>query len=331
MAVGRGRTLVLRALGLGDLLVAVPALRGLRRARPDDRVVLATPSALAPLARLSGAVDEVLPAAGLDAALGWTGRPPDLAVNLHGSGPQSTRLLLALRPRQLWTYAHADVSEVDGPEWTDGAHEADRWCRLLAAYGVAADPSDLDLAVPGWPSPAPGAVVLHPGAAYGSRRWPADRYAAVAAALRAAGHRVVVTGVRDERELAARVAALAGLPERDVLAGRTGVLDLAALVAAARLVVCGDTGVGHLATAFRTPSVLLFGPTPPAESGPPAGRDRHAVLWRGTGRGAPRQDRFADPPDPALLALDAPEVVAAATMVLDRTSARETTSAAAAP
>jgi ADP-heptose:LPS heptosyltransferase len=306
------RVLVLRALGLGDLLVAVPALRGLRRHRPGARLVLAAPEPLAPLAALTGAVDEVLPATGPD-RLGWSGPPPALAVNLHGAGPQSTRTLRALDPAELWAYAHPEVPEVTGPAWVAGEHEARRWCRLVGAYGAAADPADLRLAVPCRRSPAPGAVVVHPGAAYPSRRWPADRFAAVAAALRASGHRVVVTGSAAERELAAEVAARAGLPERDVLAGRTDVLSLAALVAAARLVVCGDTGVGHLATGYAVLSVLLFGPTPPTEWGPPPGADRHAVLWKGSGPG----EKFADRPDPALLAVEVPEVLEAVTMVLD--------------
>jgi len=313
VAVGGPSTLALRALGLGDLLVAVPALRGLRSARPGSRLVLAAPAALAPLAALTGAVDEVVPTAGPHVPPPVDARPA-LAVNLHGRGPQSHRVLLALRPAELWAYTHPAVPEVDGPEWTEGGHEAARWCRLLAAYGVAADPADLDLAVPSRPSPAPGAVVVHPGAAYGSRRWPADRYARVAAALRRAGHRVVVTGGGDERPLAVSVAARAGLDPDAVLAGRTDLAGLAGVVAGARLVVCGDTGVGHLATAYRTPSVLLFGPSPPERWGPPPDRAEHVVLWRATGPGEP----FADRPGPALLALRPADVLAAAAALLER-------------
>ena len=81
---------------------------------------------------------------------------------------------------------------------------------------------------------------------------------------------MVVTGSAAERPLATAVAVRAGLPPAAVLAGRTDLLGLAALVAGARLVVCGDTGLGHLATAYRTPSVLLFGPTPAEGWGPPA-------------------------------------------------------------
>jgi len=281
--------LVLRALGLGDLLTAVPALRALRRARPGDRVVLAAPAALAPLARLTGTVDAVLPQAGLDDGALRTDGPPALAVNLHGRGPESTALLRATRPRELWAFG-------SGPQWRDGEHEVDRWCRLLGHYGVAADPAELALPRPDRPSPVPGAVVVHPGASAGSRRWPVHRFAAVAAALAADGHRVVVTGGPSERELAAAVGAEVLTPD---------LLGLAALVADAALVVCGDTGVAHLATAYRTPSVLLFGPVPPVEWGPRSGP--HAVLWKG-GRGDPHGTE----PDPALLAVTVDEVLAAA-------------------
>jgi ADP-heptose:LPS heptosyltransferase len=283
--------LALRALGLGDLLTGVPALRALRRAFPADRVVLAAPPGLAPLARLTGAVDAVLPQPGLDRPLSTEDRP-SLAVNLHGRGPRSTDLLRATRPGALFAFGSGSQCL----QWTDGEHEVDRWCRLLAHYDVPADPTDLGLDRPALASPAPGAVVLHPGAAAGSRRWPVDRFAAVAAALRADGHRVVASCGPSERDLAAAVGAEVVAPD---------LVELAALVADAALVVCGDTGVGHLATAYGTPSVLLFGPTPPSEWGPRGGP--HTVLWTG-GRGDPHGDRS----DPGLLRIPVAAVIDAA-------------------
>lgn len=299
--------LVLRALGLGDLLVAVPALRGLRRHFPGHRIVLAAPPPLAPLARWSGAVDDVLPTA--DAAeLVWAGNErPAVAVNLHGAGPQSHRALDATRPlRRIGCRAPG----WDGPSWEEcgQGHERERWCTVLAGAGIAADPSDLLLerpALDGW-DVAP--LVIHPGARYGAKRWPPERFAALAAACERAGHLVVLTGSAAERPLARAVAAAAGLPPARVLAGRTDPVQLAELVARAAVVVSGDTGVAHLASALRTPSVVLFGPVPPQRWGPPADGP-HTVL---TDERLRRGDPFADDPDPALLAVTVADVLGAA-------------------
>lgn len=268
----RPRVLVLRALGLGDLLAGVPALRALRRAYPGHELVLATPADLAPVAAATGAVDRVLPAAepgrAVPRTLDWTGPPPDVAVDLHGNGPPSHRLLARLHPARLIAFAHPETPEVDGPPWYAEEHERERWCRLLRAYGIPADPADLRLPPPDAPSPAPGAVVLHPGAGAPSRRWPVDRYAAVAEALSARGHRVVVTGGADEADLVARLAKLADLPDTDVFGGGLPHDRLSALVTDAHAVVSGDTGIAHLAVAHATPSVTLFGPVPPSRWGP---------------------------------------------------------------
>jgi ADP-heptose:LPS heptosyltransferase len=305
----RPALLVLRPLGLGDLLTGLPAMRALGAAFPGHRRLLAAPPALAPLALHSGAVDALLPTRPLEplsaAAIGI-----DVAVDLHGRGPASQRVLVAARPRRLLAFANDEVPETAGlPAWRRDEHEVHRWCRMLAECGVPADPGRLELAPPAAPPPAVavGAVLVHPGAASAARRWPEERWAAVARAQRQRGHRVVLTGGAGEVAAARRVARMAGLPDGAVLAGRTGLLTLAATVAAARMVLCGDTGVGHLATALGTPSVLLFGPTPPAWWGPPPDRTRHRVLWAG---------RCGDPHgavcDPGLLRIGVEEVVAAA-------------------
>ena len=284
------RVVVLRALGLGDLLTAVPALRALRRAHPSARITLAAPAPLSGLALLTGAVDDVVdtaPLAPLDRSL----HAPDLAVNLHGRGPQSTALLRATSPQALLAYGVTST-------WRADEHEVVRWCRLLDEAGLPADPTDLALPRPPADPAVEGAVLVHPGAAQPSRRWPVDRWAAVVGGLRDRGAAVVLTGGPTERPRALEVAAGAGLPDSAVLAGRTDPLELAALVASARLLVSVDTGVAHLATAYGTSSVVLFGPTDPALWGPPADRPQHRVLWAGrTG------DNFAAHVDPGLLDL----------------------------
>lgn len=302
--------LVLRALGLGDLLTAVPALRGLRNAFPCDRVVLAAPEGLRDLVTLIDAVDELLPTAGLG-ALRWPDPPPRLAVNLHGSGPESIRDLLAVGADDLLTHRHPDFPELPGPQWDPDVHEVDRWCRLLEYAGIEADPAALRLPAPPEPAAESNVVVIHPGAADPARRWPVERFARVARELGADGHRVVLTGSRGEVAMAVAVAEQAGLPPTAVYAGRTGLTELAALVAEAALVVCGDTGVAHLATAFGTPSVLVFGPTPPHRWGPPAAATQHRTLWAGR-VGDPHSDR----PDPGLLMVQPEQVLRAASDLL---------------
>ena len=304
------RAVVLRPLGLGDLLTGVPALRAVRAAVPGHRLVLAATAALAPVAGLIDAVDEVLPARELE-PLDWPGPPPDLAVDLHGKGPASHVVVADLQPRRLLTFGSPGYP---GPAWYADEHEVHRWCRLVAeGLGVPADPDALDLAVPMVPAPVAGAALVHPGAAFPGRRWPADRFAAVARHLAAAGHDVRITGGPGEVELARSVASAAGLGEDAVLAGRTTSLELAAAVAAARVVVSGDTGVAHLATAYRRPSVVLFGPVSPALWGPPP-RAQHVVLWHGNGTGDP----WGAALDPALAMITVDEVTDALDSVTSR-------------
>jgi ADP-heptose:LPS heptosyltransferase len=291
------RLVVLRALGLGDFLTGVPALRALAAAFPDHRRLLLAPAWLEPLAALlDGAVTEIIDVEGraaVPAALPPVAHGADVAVNLHGRGPQSTQLLRATRPRRLVAFGVPG-----GAAWRADEHEVARWCRLLREAGIPADSAALDLAAPP-DTERHGATVLHPGAAAPARRWPVERWAAVARAEHAAGRRVVISAGPGEEAAAEAVAAAAALGADAVHAGG----DLAALVrlvAGAGRVACADTGVAHLATALRVPSVVLFGPTPPAEWGPPPDkRDRHRVLWAGR-----RGDPNGAAPDAGLLEIE---------------------------
>lgn len=313
----RPAVLVLRALGLGDLLAAVPALHAVRRALPQYETVLAAPAGLAAAVRATGTVDVHLatPDNGrqVPSLDHWPGPPPAVAVDLHGNGPLSHDALAALRPGRTLSFASPDPDHPDPPRWRRDEHERLRWCRFLTAYGIPADPAELRIPPPAAPSPAPGAVVVHPGADAPARRWPAERYAAVAAALRDAGHRVVVSGGPGEEDLCAEIAGLAGLGPADLLAGTLTFDDLSALVAGAALLISGDTGPAHLAYAHGTRSVTLFGPVAPSLWGPPPDR-RHTVLWHP----GPPGDPHAATPDPLLLRIGADEVTGSALAALHR-------------
>lgn len=312
----------LRALGLGDLLVAVPALRALGRTFPDHERVLLAPRFLAPLLPLihdDWSLIHLDAKDGFESSLGsGTTRPVELAVNLHGRGPQSHALLRGMAPDRLLAFAPPGDAGArgDAPAWHDDEHEVRRWCRLLSAYGVPASPDELDLHVPDeWRAAhgGPDVTVVHVGAAGPSRRWPLARWALVADAERRAGRRVVLTGSAAERPDALVVARWAGLPEDTVVAGRTDLSQLVELLAGAARLVSTDTGVAHLATALRVPSVVLFGPTSPARWGPPRDRWWHVPLWAGR-----EGDPFAADPDPGLLRLGAEDVLAALIDLPDR-------------
>jgi ADP-heptose:LPS heptosyltransferase len=302
----RHRLLILRALGLGDLLTAIPALRALANSHPEHERVLAAPGVLAPLAERIDPGLRVEPAGELEVL------PPSvhgatLAVNLHGRGPQSHHLLRDTGARAFVWFEHAGVPDSRGaPSWRPREHEVRRWCRLLSESGIPADPADLDVEPPAGdpPGAARGATLIHPGAASAARRWPAERFAAVAVHELSMGRSVAITGGPSELPLARLIAEQADLAPDRVLAGRTGLADLMRAVAVADRVVSGDTGVAHLATALRTPSIILFGPTSPAEWGPPEARPWHRAIWKGaTG------DPHARSVDPGLLEVGVSDVL----------------------
>ena len=295
--------LVLRALGLGDFLTGLPAIQLLKEAHPAHELVLAAPAVFAPIVELAAAVEALQPTGELmPIDRRYVG--VDVAVDLHGKGPASRRLLAELRPCRLVGFAHPAAGLV-GPAWLPGEREVTRWCRMVAeAFGLTGRrwPGVVGaVEVPPLDAPA-GVTIVHPGAAAGSRRWLPERFAEVATELRRQGHRVVITGGSRERSLVQGIATATGATAMLGLS----LVELFAVVASARLVVCGDTGVAHVASNYQTPSVVLFGPVSPVGWGPPPD-PRHRAIFHGDGRGDPH----AEEPDPALLRITVPEVLAA--------------------
>jgi ADP-heptose:LPS heptosyltransferase len=303
------RVAILRALMLGDLLCAVPALRALRAGLPEAEIVLVGLGwARAFAERFDRYVDGFLELPGFPGLAEIEPRVPelpaflarahelrlDLAVQLHGSGAITNPLAVLLGARRTAGFYLPGSFRPDDElfvPYPDKGHEIHRLLRLPEALGLPLRGDELELplgpedheelarAAPGLAGTAYACV--HPGARLADRRWPPERFAAVADALADRGLHVVLTGTQGERPLTEAVARAATAPVHD-LTGATSLGALGALVAGARLVVSNDTGVAHVAAALRAPSVVVVTASDP-ERWAPLDRELHRVVVRPEG------------------------------------------------
>ena len=279
------RIAVFRALMLGDLLCAVPALRTLRHAFPAARITLVgLPWARALAERLS-CIDDFIDfpgAPGLPEVECEVRRLPaffdevqsrrfDLALQLHGSGAIVNPLVASFGAQHTAGFANAAawVPPCDAAlfaPWPDSGHEIERLLALtdhlgLPRQGLAlefpvkdADRADLRQI---WPDVSFARYVcVHAGSQLPSRRWDVRRFAAVADAIARRGRTVVLTGSASEAALVAELQAHMQAPAVN-LCGRTTLWTLGALVDGAEAVVCNDTGLSHIAAALQCPSVVI--------------------------------------------------------------------------
>ncbi len=305
------RVAVFRALQLGDLLCTIPALRALRTALPGARItLLGLPWARSFVERFHHYVDFFLEFPGYP---GLPERPAqihqlpefmaavqreefDLLIQMHGSGTITNPLVACFGARRVAGFylpGHFCPDADHFLPYPERVPEVWRHLRLMEFLGVKPQGEHLEFpvhpadrralrALPGAEALRPGTYVcVHPGARAASRRWPAERFGAVADRLAAKGLRVVLTGTREEKPLTAAVAGAMGRQPID-LVGRTDLGSLAALLEGARLLLCNDTGVSHLAAALRVPSVVVFHGMADVEGWPPLDRVRHRVVCRVT-------------------------------------------------
>lgn len=309
------RVVVFRALMVGDMLCATPALRALRHGLPDAHIALVgLPWARAWVERLAS-VDEFIEFPGwpglperspadarsrLDFLLELGARDFDLALQLHGSGAIVNTLTAAFGARLnagFWTRG-GSAPACDAMRflpWPEAGTEVERLLALTDHLGLPRQGLQLDfplcdddraqahdlLQADGVaPTGASGAqrwVLVHPGSQWPSRRWPVERFAAVADRLAEQGCHIALTGGPGEVELTRAVAQAMKAPARD-LAGRTSLWSLGALVERASLVVCNDTGISHVAAALRTPTVVVSSGSDVRRWSPDDAL-RHVVLW----------------------------------------------------
>ena len=156
-------------------------------------------------------------------------------------------------------------------------------------------------------------VVINPGAGWGSKQWPAERYGEVARALSLFGLFPLINFGPNEHQLAYEVQTASAGAAQPI---SCSISELIALTRRARLFIGGDTGPLHLAAALQVPVVAIFGPTDPARNGPYGAKS--TVLRNPASKTSLSHTRA---PDPGLLAISAADVVSAARELLRSTSA----------
>lgn len=307
---GIDSVLVFRALQLGDMLCAVPALRALRTALPHAKITLAgLPWASQFADRFRRYIDEFVAFPG-HAALAeqpvqqhavqdfyhtMRARRFSLALQLHGSGETSNGVVQSMGAQRAAGYASPGSPVCEDPAfcclpYPDHGAEPVRLLDFVTRLGAPdagpglefplydADWAELTASGLG-AGLAPGSYFcVHPGARFRDKCWPPQCFAEVADRLALeSGLSVVLTGSAKEADLTQAVAAHMTTPAIDA-AGPISIGAMAALMSRARLLICNDTGVSHIAAGLRLPSVVIFSKADLARWSP-LDRRLHRCLW----------------------------------------------------
>ncbi len=303
-ALTKPRVVVWKLSAAGDVVLASPSLRAIRRRFPESTIRLVVGRRVQALVSRCPHVDEVLvldesakagPACltWFGAGRRWWGRwrllkrlrraQADLSIDLHNSRLTHALAWLARIPVRVgyarrWGRLLNRAVPLPQMPMHPIAHQQ----QVLGAADVRSDGDALEV----WPSEedrqraehllasaAPDAarplIGLHPGASprWKTKRWPVERWAALCDRLNTYGAQVILTGSAEEQPLAEAIRSAANPPPVSLM-GQTSWLDLACLIRRCRVFVTGDSAPLHLAAAVGTPTVALFGPTDPARHVP---------------------------------------------------------------
>ena len=275
--------LVLRFGALGDVVLTTPALEALRAAFPTARMTYVTKAAWVPLVEAHPDLDRVVglrPRESVPALLRRM-RParPFVALDLHG---KLRSRLLGLFADRVVRWEKRPVTQALAVRLLGRPYRARKWIadryheavERLAGRELPRAPMWLHvpasgreeagrvLAEAGLRDGEPFAAMA-PGAMWGTKRWPEERFAELALRCVASGMRVVWTGSPAERALTGGLARRT--PGSIDLGGRLTVAGLVGVLERARAVVSNDSGPMHVARALRTPTLAIFGSTDPGQ------------------------------------------------------------------
>ncbi len=287
---------------VGDAVMTVPALRELRRVLPQAHITLVSRPGTADIFIDADFIDEVLvyDRTGLSSAWKqaseWRRRRFDLALLFQNAFEAAAIAFLARVPQRIGYDADRRgkllTKAIPSPAWKDDRHEIYYYLNLVAelerildgasdvesagsiepqfALEVSADRQHRAkefLREHGLHADAP-LVLLCPGSINSrAKRWPAERYAALADHFAATGASVALIGSPAEMEVSDQVCRSA-LNHPIVLTGKTSVAEATAIISVANVLITNDTGPAHIGSAVGTPTLVIFGPTNPLTTRP---------------------------------------------------------------
>ena len=256
---------------LGDSVISIPAVRAIKRGRPDARLTILAPARIAELWQLVPEVDEVISLGekSVWSAVGALKRagPFDVGIVFPNSLRVALELWLAGVPRRIGYAGHRRrwlLNQVVRPPERKGPppHQVEHYLDLARSLGGEAHAEEIAL---GYPSSSSLRIGLCPGAEYGpAKRWLPERFAEVAKAV---GGAWVLFGTKKDEEVGAQIAAALGDGCLNLI-GKTTLRELIDELRKCRLLLTNDTGTMHLATLLGVPVVAVFGSTEPRLTGP---------------------------------------------------------------
>lgn len=298
------RIAVVRALHLGDLLHAVPALRALRNRFTEAEITLiGLPWARSFASRFGHYIDRFLEFPGYpgiaeaeydaertqDFLRDQRHYGFDLAIQMHGSGFTSNSFARGLGAKVdagFYDHRNPDLLSVNAA-YPDRLSEIERNLELVRLLGCAPDSRELEFPIFSEDAREADDLLsaplhrplfgIHTSSRAPSRRWPPERFAHLADEIKEyTGGTVLLTGGPDDVDDTRHVRSLMTQPAID-LAGRTSLGGLAALISRLDLFLSNDTGPAHIARALGTPSVTVFGPADPVRWAA-RGQGRHRIV-----------------------------------------------------
>jgi ADP-heptose:LPS heptosyltransferase len=303
------KIVVFRALQIGDMLCAIPAIRSLHHAYPDAKITLVgLPWAKMLLERFPDYIHSLITFPGYP---GFPEQPVDraafpdflktvqeehfdLALQMQGSGAISNPLVDLFATKHIaGFYASGNYCPNKDLfiEYPDKLHEIERHLKLVKALGVTEYTMDLefpllpkdfeDFEKAGLPVQPGEYVIIHPGSRGVSRQWSPANFAAIADQCYENGLQVVVTGTKDEADIVEKV--IGYMRHKPInAAGKTSLGAVAVLIKNAAALVSNCTGVSHIAAALKTKSIVISLDGEPYRWTPLNKKLHHAIDWTAT-------------------------------------------------